>query len=131
MDWGCGGPSQRRFYNSHACLLIIKKNAEKKQLLDETRAEATELAEELAGTTIVIKRKAGEDCTLFGGIGEKLSQRSCKPSSNISRKGVNIVAVREDGKKLKHDIKHIGDFEAQISLTKDITGKVKVEVQAE
>lgn len=115
---------------------VAVENAEKKQLFDETRAEATDLADELAAKTIVIKRKAGEDGTLFGGIGQKVIAEELQAvfkehSEFLSRKGVKIVSVTEDGKKLKHDIKHIGDFEAQISLTKDIAAKVKVEVQAE
>ena len=50
----------------------------------------------------------------------------------LRRKGVKIAAVTDgDGKKMRHDIKNIGEFQATISLTKDPSGKINISVEAE
>ena len=116
---------------------VAQEETERKQAYDEERQEAQALAEELAGTIISIRKKAGPEGNLFGGIGPKVIMDELQAVFKehidfLSRKGVKIVAVTdENGKKMRQDIKHTGEFGAQIALTKEISGKVKIEVKAE
>lgn len=101
----------------------------------ETREKANELKEKLSGITLQIKRTAGPDGHLFGGIGPKAIVDELKMmivDDFLDQKGVKVMAITdEDGSKLRGDIKHTGKFSAGISLTKDISAKIEVVVAPE
>lgn len=108
------------------------ESAAKQKEIDETAAE---LQEKVGQTTLVLSRKAGPDGQLFGGIGPKLIMSELQnvlESDYLKEKWVKVSEVLdENGKKIRGDIKHTGTFGARISLKKDVSAKVAIEVQAE
>mmetsp|Transcript_16914 Transcript_16914/g.23511 ORF Transcript_16914/g.23511 Transcript_16914/m.23511 type:complete len:89 (+) Transcript_16914:709-975(+) len=82
--------------------------------------------------TLTFSRKAGPDGQLFGGIGAKCIIGELEEQISdkfLAGKGVKIEAITdEEGKKMKHDIKHVGEFGASIKLLKDVKAKFKVSV---
>jgi large subunit ribosomal protein L9 len=100
-----------------------------------TREKANELKEKLSGITLQIKRTAGPDGHLFGGIGPKAIVDELKTmivDDFLDKKGVKVLAITdEEGKKLRGDIKNTGAFSAGISLTKDISAKIEIVVSPE
>jgi large subunit ribosomal protein L9 len=100
-----------------------------------TKEKANELKEKLSGITLQIKRTAGPDGHLFGGIGAKAIVDELKTiikDDFFDKKGVKVQAITdEEGKKLRGDIKHTGNFSAAISLTKDISARIEVVVASE
>jgi large subunit ribosomal protein L9 len=100
-----------------------------------TREKANELKEKLSGITLQIKRTAGPDGHLFGGIGPKAIVEELKTmivDDFLDKKGVKVLAITdEEGKKLRGDIKETGSFSAGISLTKDISAKIEIVVSPE
>jgi len=103
----------------------------------EIRAEATALQEELQAETLTMHRKAGPDGQLFGGIGakaimEEIQSHFSAHKEFLERKNVKVLALTdENDKKMRGDIKHTGDFSAQISLSKDVKATVKITVVTE
>jgi large subunit ribosomal protein L9 len=100
-----------------------------------TKEKANELKEKLSGITLQIKRTAGPDGHLFGGIGPKAIVEELKTiivDDFLDKKGVKVLAITdEEGKKLRGDIKQTGSFSAGISLTKDISAKIEIVVAPE
>ena len=116
---------------------VKKEQSEKAAAKEQERQEATAIKDILDGTTINIERKAGPDGQLFGGIGPKvimdeLLNKLAGHEEFLNRKGVKVVAVTdENGMKMRQDIKHTGEFGAQIALTSDISSTVKIAVKAQ
>lgn len=116
---------------------VAKEEAENAAQTSARNAAAESLKEQLESDKfeLCMKRKAGPDGQLFGGIGVKTLMdglRTQLPNSLWDAKGVKITGMTdEDGKKLKHDIKHTGSFGATISLTKEISAEVSIAVEAE
>jgi large subunit ribosomal protein L9 len=83
-------------------------------------------------TTITLKRKAGPDGQLFGGIGAKTIMdelKACVKDPYLDSKVVKVVGtVDENGNKLAHDIKHIGSFSAELTLAKDVSANIAISV---
>lgn len=99
-------------------------------------SEAIEWKEKVEDMVISISRKAGPDGHLFGGIGPKILMdelmKNVDKNEFFEQKGVKIVSVVDsDGKELKGDIKHLGEFGALLSLTKEINAKVAISVHPE
>lgn len=99
----------------------------------EKREKAEALKEKIAAITLTITRKAGPDGQLFGGIGPKVIVEELKSrieDDYLSSKSVKITAVTdEDGKKMRGDIKHTGNFGATIALSKDISARLPIVVE--
>eukprot|EP00547_Thalassionema_nitzschioides_P003007 CAMPEP_0194205556 /NCGR_PEP_ID=MMETSP0156-20130528/4800_1 /TAXON_ID=33649 /ORGANISM="Thalassionema nitzschioides, Strain L26-B" /LENGTH=154 /DNA_ID=CAMNT_0038931859 /DNA_START=308 /DNA_END=772 /DNA_ORIENTATION=- len=107
--------------------------AKAKQQLKMNAVKAAQ--EDLEGFDVVIKRKAGPEGNLFGGVGPKvIIEELDKQLANElwKTKGVKIVSVvDEDCEEIKGDIKHIGKFSAKIDLTADTFGEFGILVEKE
>lgn len=102
----------------------------------ERQVKAAAVQEQVQGETIVLKRKAGPDGQLFGGIGAKVIMEELKAKTGeddfLDSKGVKITALLdEDGRKMRGDIKHTGSFQAMLQLSKQVAATVKIEVHAD
>lgn len=98
----------------------------------ETNAHAEALKERMEDLALKLKRKAGPDGQLFGGIGPKCIMdelHTLLADDFLSHKNVKIAGMTYgDGKDLRGDIKHIGEFGATLSLTKEISVLFKIVV---
>ena len=114
---------------------VMKEKSEAETLEKETRAKAEALRERIVDLSLLLKRKAGPDGHLFGGIGPKCIMEELEKSTNddfLKQKGVKIISItNEDGSDVNGDIKHTGVFKASLSLTKDISGSFGIIVEAE
>eukprot|EP00586_Coscinodiscus_wailesii_P011159 CAMPEP_0172495894 /NCGR_PEP_ID=MMETSP1066-20121228/79676_1 /TAXON_ID=671091 /ORGANISM="Coscinodiscus wailesii, Strain CCMP2513" /LENGTH=176 /DNA_ID=CAMNT_0013267899 /DNA_START=313 /DNA_END=843 /DNA_ORIENTATION=- len=110
----------------------------------ETRAKkqkaeletANDMKDHLTDYELVLKRKAGPEGHLFGGVGKKVileELRSGFPKGALDGKSVKISKIKdaESGEEVKQDIKEIGVFTATISLLSDIKADFSVTVEAE
>jgi len=120
--------------------LISDEEVEKDELKSQALAESNKAAakviqEALNDVSIVIKRKAGPEGHLFGGIGPKtiIKELSEKvPNDMWKRKGVKVQDfLDENGEKIKGDIKEVGKFTAKIKFSTDMVSKVDISVEAE
>lgn len=90
---------------------------------------------QLENLTLKISRKAGPDGKLYGGIGAKVIveelQKVCSTHADyLGSKSVKIVNIADsNGKKMRGDIKTIGEFGATLSLAKDISAKIDLIVE--
>jgi len=113
--------------------LALEANAGNMKRLEKMRAvfakkEATEqdaaqkLAELLAGVSLEIARKAGENDQLFGSV------TSADVSEALAAQGYNI-----DKRKiaLTDPIKLVGEFEIPVKLHREVTATVKLVVKKE
>mmetsp|Transcript_16749 Transcript_16749/g.23655 ORF Transcript_16749/g.23655 Transcript_16749/m.23655 type:complete len:258 (+) Transcript_16749:241-1014(+) len=111
---------------------VEKEQAAKKAEEDATRAAATAVQEKIKDMTLKVTRKAGPDGQLFGGVGAKCIIEELQQQISdefLNGKGVKIEAITDEGgKKMKHDIKHVGEFGASIKLLKDVKAKFTVSV---
>ena len=101
------------------------KNLEKqKALMEEKRQQDKEKAEKLAKTleTSIVKivTKGGESGRLFGSITSKDVADELKKQHNITIDKKKFV--------MENPIKAIGDYEIEVKLFTEVTGKVKVSV---
>ena len=114
---------------------VARLNAEAQAQEKATNEAATALKLILDEVTVTIRRKAGPDGQLFGGIGPKILMDELKGKVNekfLDNKGVKVISTTdENGEKMSHDIKHIGKFSAELALTKDITAKIAIVVDEE
>lgn len=114
---------------------VAKEISEKKEKEDSNLAKANELRDQLNELSLNIKRKAGPDGQLFGGIGPKLIMNELQSEVGddfLKQKWVKVVEVLdENGKKLRGDIKALGGFAARINLSGDISAKIGINVEAE
>jgi large subunit ribosomal protein L9 len=114
---------------------VEKMESEKEAAEKEEQEKATSLKEALEEKTITITRKAGPDGQLFGGIGPKVIMdevQNILQDDFLNQKGVKIAAIMdENGKKMRSDIKHTGDFAAKLALAKNIAAEFKISVLAE
>lgn len=116
---------------------VQEENAKRDAEASAAKAEAMALQEELQAEPLTLKRKAGPDGQLFGGIGakvimEELTSQFSSHKDYLGRKNVKIVALAdENNKKMRGDIKHTGDFGIEIALSKDIKANIKVSVVSE
>ena len=102
----------------------------------ERELKAAALQEQVEAEKLVLRRKAGPDGQLFGGIGPKCLIDELKSKTGESDfldcKSVKITALLdENGDKMQGDIKHTGSFQATLELTKKAIATVNIEVQAE
>ena len=97
-----------------------KKKIEVKRL--KAKEEAEQLKERLAGVTITIAQKAGEEEKLYGSV------TSMDIAAQLEQQGIVI-----DRKKISLDkpIKTLGEFDVRIRLYPKVTGSIKVVVVPE
>ncbi len=88
----------------------------------KVRASATAIAQKLAQVDLKIARKVGDQDKLYGSV------TALDIADALSEKGVRID--RRD-LVLPEPIKATGQFEIDVRLHHDVTGKVKLEVVAE
>jgi len=94
---------------------LIRKEAKQKD-------EADKLKEMLDKVEVVIRRKVGENDTLFGSV------TNSDVADELEKKGFTI-----EKRKIHMDdhIKKLGEFEIPVRLFKDVISTVKVKVEAE
>lgn len=85
----------------------------------KAKAAAQELAAKIAGTSVTLARKTGEEGRLFGSVTTK------EIESALAEKGVQVDRRKIE---LAEPIKHTGTFELPIKLGYDVTATIKVEV---
>lgn len=102
--------------NSNMWVLNLKKDAERKQKLQETE-EAQKLANELKGKVLKLSAKAGENGRLFGAITSKDIAAEIKKQFNvdIDKKKVNSETIRK-----------LGNYEIELKLYPEISTKINV-----
>lgn len=114
---------------------VMKAKLEAEAMEKETREKAEALKERLDDVSILLRRKAGPDGHLFGGIGPKCIMEELETTINddfLKQKNVKIISItNEDGSEMNGDIKHTGIFKASLSLTKEIFGSFGIIVEAE
>jgi large subunit ribosomal protein L9 len=114
---------------------VAEQESIKQEKEDKNKAKATEMQEQLIEITLQLKRKAGPDGQLFGGIGPKTIMTELQAVVNdsfLDQKWVKIAEVLdENGKKIRGDIKYTGDFGARIALLSGISAKIGITVEAE
>lgn len=88
----------------------------------KVRASATAIAQKLAQVDLKIARKVGDQDKLYGSV------TALDIADALSEKGVRID---RRALVLPEPIKSIGQFEIDVRLHHDVTGKVKLEVVAE
>lgn len=98
----------------------MKQRAYKEEKL---RKEATANAEKLAGVTLKVGAKAGENGKIFGSVTNiQLAEALNKSGYAVERKNIEIEG---DG------IKQLGSYSAKIRLYKDIVTSIAFEVVAD
>lgn len=115
---------------------VAEMNNKKKVKEESCLETANDMKEHLTGYELALKRKAGPEGHLFGGIGKKCIMQELKksfPKGSLDGKEVKVTKIKdgETEKELKHDIKEIGAFTATIKLYKDISANVAITVTAE
>jgi large subunit ribosomal protein L9 len=131
---------QNKLQPARAAELISDEQVEKVRSLKqahvkETNAQASSLQERLEAEDfqLVIRRKAGPDGQLFGGIGAKgLLTELLGVVKDDFLKSVKVKTILDaDENLLQGDIKHTGIFSATLELTKEIIATIPVTVEAE
>ena len=86
------------------------------------KSEAEDLSKLLAGVTVMIAQKAGENDQLFGSVTSKdVADALAQKNFTIDRRKVH----------LEEPIKQLGEFKVPIKLHKDVTAEVTVQVVKE
>lgn len=90
---------------------------------EKLRKEATANAEKLAGVSVKVGAKAGENGKIFGSVTNiQLADALSKAGYNIERKNIEITG---DG------IKQLGSYTAKVRLYKEVVATINFEVVAE
>ncbi len=103
----------------------IKANAEMKRQASRKIAKRKEeqigLAEELSNTEVVVEVKVGEEDRIFGTVTPtQIAIQLAKQGFDIDRRVIELT----------EDIKTLGVYTAEVRLSSDAIGKVKVRVEA-
>jgi len=86
------------------------------------KSEAEDLAKLIAGVSVTIAQKAGENDQLFGSVTAKdVADALAKQNYTIDRRKVH----------LEEPIKQLGEFKVPVRLHKDVTAEVTVQVVKE
>jgi len=96
---------------------------------DQARTQAAnKFCETWNDQTLHLQRKAGPEGQLFGGINVKTILQELEADEELRPK---IALTDGDGKKIRGDIKHTGEYGATVSLTKDVSVKIAIVVEAD
>jgi len=107
---------------SNINIMKTKKEAEKSRK-DRELAQAKELAARLKDVVVTIRTKSGDNGKLFGSITSKDISDQLKKSYNIDIDKKKIV--------LPEPIKSIGNFEVDVKLYPEVSGKLAVKIEHE
>lgn len=114
---------------------VKKQQAEQMAIEKEQTETAMVIKEKLDETKLSLTKKAGPEGHLFGGVGYKMILEELKkdfPKGCLDGKHIKITEMlKSDGKKLRGDIKEIGEYSAKISLLKGISAGVAITVVPE
>lgn len=103
-------------------IMNTKKEAEKSRK-DRELAQAKELAAKLKQLVVTIKTKSGDNGKLFGSITSKDITDKLKKDFNIDIDKKKMV--------LPEPIKAVGNFEIEIKLYPEVSGKLAVKIEHE
>ena len=92
---------------------------------DAEQCGADNTVDDICGIALEMKRKAGPEGSLFGGVNPKMIMEALKetyPNGSFDGRQVKITYVKDDeGKDVKKkDIKHTGEYTVSVSLGKDV-----------
>jgi len=117
---------------------VEQEQAERATAEQERTAQANAIKEYVEGNQpLKLTQKAGPDGQLFGAIHAKTvleavsKQLSEDDAAFLEQKSIKIALLDGEGKKMRGDIKHVGEFQANIALTKNISAKLDIVVEAE
>ncbi len=103
-------------------IMNTKKEAEKSRK-DRELAQAKELAAKLKELVVTIRTKSGDNGKLFGSITSKDITDKLKKDFNIDIDKKKMV--------LPEPIKAVGNFEIEIKLYPEVSGKLAVKIEHE
>ena len=92
------------------------------QAAEKEKKKAETFSEKLAGMTVTISRRVGDQEKLFGSVGTKDIEKAL---------GEQGIAIDKKNILLNEPIKSIGEFPVKIKLSAGVTGEVKVRIVAE
>lgn len=87
------------------------------------KEEAQELAQKLSDTIIIIKEKAAEDGRLYGSVTSKDISQELEKQNKIKVDKRKIV--------LPEPIRYVGEVSVEIKVYPEISGNLRVKVEAE
>ena len=98
--------------------------------------EQCETSDEICGVALEMRRKAGPEGNLFGGINAKLIMDQLKekyPKGHWDGKNIKLTELKDmEGKEVnRKDIKHIGEYSVTVSLGKDVETTFILSILAE
>jgi large subunit ribosomal protein L9 len=86
------------------------------------KADAEELARIMEGVSVTIKRKSGEQGTLFGSV------TTMDVAEGLTAQGYNIDKRKIQ---LEHPLKLLGEYDVAVKLHREVTQTIKVKVESE
>ena len=106
---------QNRKWAAQLRVRFVKQSAKEK-------GEAGELANLLEGVAVTIRRKAGEQGTLFGSV------TAMDVAAELAKKGFHI-----DRRKIQLDspLKLLGEYDVTVKLHREVAAKVKVKIEGD
>ena len=100
---------------------IQQKVAKEQRLLREERLAAEELAKKIGGSVVIVKMRCGEDGKMYGSV-----------TNQDVADGLKAMGYEIDKKKIpvKDAIKTLGIYDAEVKVYKDISARIKIDVQS-
>lgn len=97
------------------------KKANNEKVAAQNLQDAKDLAELIAGKTVVVRLKAGEGGKTFGSVSNKEISEEAKAQHGLEIDKKKIV--------ISDPIKNIGTYEVAVKLHPKVTGTLKVKVE--
>lgn len=97
------------------------KKANNEKVAAQNLQDAKDLAELIAGKTVVVRLKAGEGGKTFGSVSNKEISEEAKAQHGLEIDKKKIV--------ISDPIKNIGTYEVTVKLHPKVTGTLKVKVE--
>ncbi|MBQ7481545.1 MAG: 50S ribosomal protein L9 [Lachnospiraceae bacterium] len=97
------------------------KKANNEKVAAQNLQDAKDLAELIAGKTVVVRLKAGEGGKTFGSVSNKEISEEAKAQHGLEIDKKKIV--------ISNPIKNIGTYEVTVKLHPKVTGTLKVKVE--
>lgn len=98
-----------------------EENKKRQEEFEENKAEAEALKEKLESTSVVVKKKSGDDGKLFGSV------TSQDISKALEEKGFDV-----DKKKIEmsDNFKNVGNYSVNVRVFPEMVANLKVEVKS-